>query len=200
MFSSTSSFQKRSTRIPRDRKKVSRTASVRLSACCHPSIHLDDQPALEADEVEDEVRERHLPAELRTFQPPAAQRLPQHVLRPRRIPPHAAGTVPVNRRRLVAHRVAPAPEPSMIPSPEKSCTYPFGLSCRFFVLSHKGRGDGAAPSKLPLSRLSPSSSSGLTRGSKTKHFRCRDGPFQLTCTGNNLIWLPVPGSSGQARG
>ena len=34
----------------------------------------------------------------------------------------------------------------MIPSPEKSGTYPFGLSCRFFFLSHKGRGDGAAPS------------------------------------------------------
>ncbi len=199
MFSSTSSFQKRSTRIPRDRKKVSRTASVRLSACCHPSIHLDDQPALEADEVEDEVRERHLPAELCTFQPPAAQRLPEHVLGPRRIPPHAAGAAPVDQRRLVAHRVPPAPEPSMIPSPEKSGTYPFGLSGRFFVLSHRGRGDGAAPSASSLSRLY-FVILGLDPRIQNQAFSLQEWTFPPTCTGNHLIWLPVPGSSGQARG
>ena len=62
------------------------------------AIHLDDQPCLEADEVEDVAVERHLAPEFQALQLPAAQRLPKHVLGFRGIRTHGAGKGAVRRR------------------------------------------------------------------------------------------------------
>jgi hypothetical protein len=62
------------------------------------AIHLNDQPCLEADEVDDVAVERCLPPEFQALQLPSAQRLPENVLGFRGIRAHGAGKGAVRGR------------------------------------------------------------------------------------------------------
>ena len=69
------------------------------------AIEFDDQPRLEADEIEDIAVERDLPLELEALQLPAPQRLPQLRLRRRGVAAHGAGEVAVAGWLTLAHGV-----------------------------------------------------------------------------------------------
>lgn len=66
-------------------------------------IHLDNELRPKADEVEDVAVERILPAEAKSLQLLAPERLPKQVFRPGRILAHRARIGAVALRRLVAH-------------------------------------------------------------------------------------------------
>ena len=55
------------------------------------AVDFDDQPRLEADEVEDVAVERHLALEFQAFELLVAESLPQDVLGLGRVGPHRAG-------------------------------------------------------------------------------------------------------------
>ena len=69
------------------------------------AIEFDDQPRLEADEVENVAVERDLPLELEALKLSAPQRLPQLRLRRRGVAAHGAGEVAVAGWLTLAHGV-----------------------------------------------------------------------------------------------
>jgi hypothetical protein len=72
------------------------------------SIHLHDQPGLEADEVQDIAAERYLALEFQARELPVSQRLPQQVFRLRRIGAHGSRELTVWRRRETVDQNSPS--------------------------------------------------------------------------------------------
>lgn len=62
-----------------------------------PAVDLDDQLRVEADEIDDEAIERHLPFEFQAFELAVAQRLPEEIFSLGGIRSHFAGESAVAR-------------------------------------------------------------------------------------------------------